>query len=293
MADPTLRRDPSVVVVRTIREVRAAVGEARRVGRRIGCVPTMGALHDGHLALIHRARAESDYLVVTLFVNPTQFATVEDLAAYPRCEPADCEACRQAGVDLVFAPPVDEVCGPEPLTTVHVDRLTDGLCGPHRPGHFDGVTTVVTKLFNIVQPDAAYFGQKDAQQAVVIRRMVEDLNFPIDVVVCETVRDADGVALSSRNAMLEPDQRLQARAIAEALRRAEHRIAEGERDIDALTSLIRDHIRASGPCTVEYVDIVQADTLAPLDRLAGKCLIALAVKIGRVRLIDNTVVDVS
>ncbi len=280
-----------MVIAKTVREVRTGVHEARRAGRRIACVPTMGALHAGHFALVDRARAECDYVVATLFVNPTQFVAGEDLETYPRTFDADAAGCEQRGVDLVFAPSVEAMYGTDPATTVGVERLTAELCGPHRRGHFDGVTTVVTMLFNIVQPDAAYFGQKDGQQAVVIRKMVADLHFPIEIVVCETVREPDGLAVSSRNVYLTPDQRRQAVSLSQALRMADRQIAEGQRDAATLVAMIREHLQRAGPCTIDYVEIVGAGGLEPLTTVAGRAMIALAVRIGETRLIDNVVVD--
>lgn len=267
------------------------MADARRAGRRVGCVPTMGALHAGHTALIDRARTECDFVVVTIFVNPTQFVAGEDLDAYPRTLDADSTVCEAHGVDLIFAPTNETMYGPDAVTTVTVAKLTDGLCGPHRPGHFAGVTTVVAKLLNIVQPDAAYFGLKDAQQAVVIRQMVADLCMPIEVVVCDTVRDSDGLALSSRNAYLSADQRRQALSLSQALFAAAARIADGERDASKLIAGIRERISAAGPCTIDYVEIVDAESLASLARIETRALIAVAVRIGEARLIDNLVVD--
>jgi len=280
-------------VAETIAEVRAHVADARRSERRIGFVPTMGALHEGHLSLIRTARRQCDDVVVSIFVNPTQFAPGEDYERYPRALPDDLAACRQAGVDLVFAPSVEQMYGPEPLTTVHTAKLTERLCGAHRPGHFDGVTTVVAKLFNIVQPDVAYFGQKDAQQAVVIKKMVADLNFPIEIVVCPTVREPDGLAMSSRNAYLSAPQRRQARALYQALLLARREILAGQRDPQALIRQMREHITAAGPCTIDYIEIVDPERLTPLETIRSPALVTLAVRIGPARLIDNLLVDPS
>ncbi len=297
----------------SIAELREALRGVREQGRRVGFVPTMGALHEGHLSLVRRARAECGCVVVSIFVNPTQFAPGEDYERYPRPIEADLESCRKEGVDLVFCPTAAAMYPPGSATTVAVRGMTETLCGPHRPGHFDGVTTVVAKLFNVVQPDAAYFGQKDAQQAVVIRRMTRDLCWPIEIVVCPTVREADGLAMSSRNAYLDAAQRKQAAALYRALTWARERIEGGrssprrhgdtekkegvesrrggQRDAAELVRGIRERITSAGPCMIDYVEIVDADELTPKERVEGRCLIALAVRIGPARLIDNVVVD--
>jgi len=278
--------------LQTVAEVRSFLQPHRAAGRRIGLVPTMGALHEGHRSLIRAARAACDVVVVSIFVNPTQFGPNEDYAAYPRPLEDDLAACRAEGVDAAFCPPVEEMYSPQAATTVSVARLTEGLCGAHRPDHFTGVTTVVTKLFNIVQPNVAYFGQKDAQQAVVIRKMVHDLMFPIEIVTCPIVREADGLALSSRNVYLSPAERRQALSLSQALNWAREQVAAGERNVATLTEGMRQRITAAGPCVIDYVSIVDADELTPKQRVEGNCLIALAVRIGRTRLIDNIVVSV-
>ncbi|MBI4580286.1 MAG: pantoate--beta-alanine ligase [Planctomycetes bacterium] len=275
----------------SVSEIRSFLRPHRQAGRRIGFVPTMGALHEGHRSLVRRARAECQVVVVSIFVNPTQFGPNEDYAAYPRPLDADLALCREDGVDAAFCPPVEEMYAPDSATTVTVSRLTDGLCGAHRPGHFAGVTTVVAKLFNIVQPDVAYFGQKDAQQAVVIRRMVRDLCWPIEIVGCPTVRESDGLALASRNAYLSPAERQQALCLSAALNWACERIAAGERAVPALIEGMKRRIVDAGPCSIDYVEIVDADELTPKPRVEGRCLIATAVRIGKTRLIDNRVVD--
>jgi len=278
-------------LIRTISELRQALRPYRQRGSRIGFVPTMGALHEGHLSLIRRARQECDVVVVSIYVNPTQFGPAEDFDRYPRQLEKDLQACEQEGVDFVFAPSDREMYGDGTLTTVHVARLTDRLCGPFRPGHFDGVCTVVAKLFNIVQPDAAYFGQKDAQQAVVIRRMTADLNFPVEIVVCPTVRESDGLAASSRNAYLTEQQRRQATCIYRALKAAEEEILAGQREPAVLIDKIRQVILDAGPCEIDYIEIVDPETLEPVRKVSGRVLIATAVRIGNTRLIDNIVVE--
>lgn len=278
-------------VLHRIAEVREYLGPHRLAGRRIGFVPTMGALHEGHRSLIRAARRGCDQVVVSIFVNPTQFGPGEDFDRYPRPVEADMAACNDEGVDALFHPPVSQIYPGGSATTVAVARLTHGLCGAHRPGHFDGVTTVVAKLFNIVQPDAAYFGQKDAQQAAVIRRMVKDLLWPIEIVVCPTVREADGLALSSRNVYLSKAQRQQAVSLSVALLRARDQILAGQCDVARLVARMREMIEAAGPCTIDYIEIVDAEDLTPLSTACGRCLVALAVRIGDTRLIDNVVVD--
>lgn len=277
--------------LRTIQEVRDHIRHARQAGRRIGFVPTMGALHEGHRSLIRAARAACDEVIVSIFVNPTQFGPGEDFERYPRNLEADLAACREEGVSAVFCPSVGEMYPADSVTKVTVSRLVEGLCGAHRPGHFDGVTTIVAKLFNIVQPDVAFFGQKDAQQAAVIRRMVRDLNFPIEIVVCPTVREADGLALSSRNVYLSPEERVQARSLSTALYWAGEQVEAGRRDAVGLVRGMRERIEAAGPCSIDYIEIVDAESLIPVPTIKGRCLIAVAAWIGRTRLIDNVVVD--
>jgi len=278
-------------VARTIEDARLAVRRARQAGRSVHLVPTMGALHEGHMSLIRAARAPGRFVAVSIFVNPTQFGPGEDLEKYPRPVEADLALCRSAGVDLVFMPSPEQMYPEGFATSVHVAGLTDGLCGPHRPGHFDGVATVVTKLFNIIQPDTAYFGQKDAQQAAVIRRMTEDLNLPIEIVVCPTVRERDGLALSSRNVYLSPGARRQAVCLSEALRLGERMIRAGQTDSAKVIEAMRTHITSAGPCSIDYVEIVDPRTLRPVSRLAGPCMLAVAVRIEGTRLIDNVVVE--
>lgn len=278
-------------VLRTIDDVRRAVQAARERGRRVACVPTMGALHAGHLSLLEAARRPDAFVVVTIFVNPTQFGPNEDFAAYPRDEAGDLGKCEAGGADAVFIPTAGEMYAPGAATTVHVSRLTETLCGPWRPGHFDGVATVVCKLLNIVRPDTAYFGQKDAQQLAVIRRMVRDLNLPVEIVGCETVREPDGLALSSRNAYLTPEQRQQATCLYRALCEARARIEAGERSPRVVTEAARAVIEAAGPAGIDYVEVVDPETMQPVERIEPPVLVALAVRIGRTRLIDNMRVD--
>jgi pantoate--beta-alanine ligase len=278
------------VVAETVADVRRAVAEARGQGLSVGLVPTMGALHPGHLSLVSAAREENGFVVVSIFVNPTQFGPHEDFDRYPRPLERDLALCRQLGVDLVFHPPPAEMYPPGFRTVVEVTGLQDGLCGASRPGHFRGVATVVLKLFNIAQPDRAYFGQKDAQQARIIRQMVRDLNVPVEVRVCPIVREADGLALSSRNQYLEPDQRWHARALYQALLAARSLIDAGERDAAVVRRALADRIAATPGAVLDYAAVVDADTLEPCTRVRGEVLLALAVKFGGTRLIDNLLV---
>jgi pantoate--beta-alanine ligase len=274
-------------VIRSVAALRAELLEPRRAGRRIGLVPTMGAFHDGHLSLMRRARADCDVVVVSLFVNPAQFNDAGDLDAYPRDPERDAELATEVGVDYLFAPPLDEVYPSGFATTVSVAGVTETLEGAHRGrAHFDGVTTIVTKLFNMVSPDVAYFGQKDAQQAVVIRRLVCDLDIPVAIEVCPTVREADGLALSSRNVHLSPSERARAAALHRALRAAADAVRAGERDPSAARERALAEL-ASADIEPEYVELVAADTLAPLHRIAGDLLAVLAAPVGGTRLIDN------
>lgn len=278
-------------ILRTISEVRNVVSGAKREGKRIGFVPTMGALHEGHMSLVEEAKKRSGLVIVSIFVNPTQFGPGEDLDKYPRTLDSDLEKCRLEGVDVVFAPAADEMYPEKNLTWVKVDKITEGLCGDSRPGHFRGVCTVCTKLFNIVQPDAACFGQKDAQQAAVIKRMVRDLNMPLEIVVCPTVREADGLAVSSRNAYLSRQHRLDASLLYKSLKAAETLITQGEKDVDKVVCKIRNVLSEKNSIEVEYINVVDLKTLEPVERIEGENLVAVAVKIDSTRLIDNIVVD--
>ena len=277
-------------ILRTVAELRDAVQAARSAGARVGLVPTMGAFHEGHLALMRRAREQSGFVVVSLFVNPAQFNDAADLTRYPRDEARDAELARTAGVDVLFAPSVGEVYPDGFATSVQVTRLSESLEGTMRgPGHFRGVATVVAKLFNMVQPDDAYFGQKDAQQALIIRRLARDLDFPVRVEVCETVREADGLAMSSRNARLDPDARRRAPAIARALRAVEAAVLEGGHEVGPVLAA-GEAILAEEGIVPEYFAAVSADTLEPVARVTGETLVAIAARLGDVRLIDNVIV---
>ena len=279
-------------VATTINDTRSAVAEARRAGKTIGLVPTMGALHRGHFSLIERAARKCDFIVISIFVNPTQFGPSEDLESYPRTLETDLAGCEARGVDLVFAPGAEEMYPCKPLTGVAVDLLARTLCGRSRPWHFPGVCAVVAKLFNIVQPDRAYFGAKDFQQAAIIKRMAADLNFPVRIVVCPTVREADGLAMSSRNAYLTPDERGQAAALHGALQLAERTIRGGRPPAAQVVEAIREHIAANAPDgRIDYVQIVDPDELRDVENTDGPVLVALAVKFAKARLIDNVLVD--
>ena len=277
--------------VRTVAELRELLGLDRRAGRRIGLVPTMGYFHDGHLSLMRRAREESELVVVSLFVNPAQFAPGEDFQAYPRDEERDERLAETEGVDVLFAPPVEEVYPEGFDTTITVAGLTEMLEGDEAqrgPEHFQGVATVVTKLFNMVQPDVAYFGQKDAQQALVIRKLVRDLDMPVEIAVCPTVRDPDGLALSSRNAYLSPEERERALALSRALRAAEATVADGTVDAAAVVAVARAELDRAG-IEPDYLQLRSATDLSPVERVNGSALLAVAARVGRARLIDNAI----
>jgi pantoate--beta-alanine ligase len=276
----------------TVEEVRQAVAQPRRQGLTVGLVPTMGALHRGHAALIETARAETGFVVVSIFVNPTQFGPSEDFSRYPRPLEQDLELCGTLGADLVFHPSVEVMYPPGFSTHVEVSGLPDGLCGASRPGHFRGVCTVVLKLFNLIQPDRAYFGQKDGQQARIVQQMAADLNVPVQVCVQPTVREPDGLALSSRNRYLDPDQRRRATILYSALREAEARIQAGERDAEAIRRLLAERVQQTPGALLDYASVVDAGTLQPVAQLQGEVMLALAVKLGSTRLIDNLRVQV-
>ena len=260
---------------------------ARAEAKSIGFVPTMGALHAGHVSLIEEAVRRCDFVVVSIFVNPTQFGPGEDFDKYPSDLEGDMSICEQAGVDLVFAPGASEMYHEANITWVDVEKLTLNLCGRLRPGHFRGVTTVCAKLFNMVSPDVAFFGQKDAQQAIVIKRMAGDLNMPLQIVVCPTVREPDGLAVSSRNKYLSAQERKDAALLSTALAECEKQVGGGQRNCEALIESMHKIISRSSKAQIEYISIVNPETLADIDVIQGAALVALAVKIGSTRLIDN------
>lgn len=278
-----------MVIVRTVREMRQRVLDERREGRRIGFVPTMGCLHEGHLSLVRIARRNSDFVVLSIFVNPIQFLPGEDFARYPRPVERDEALCAGEGVDILFYPGESAMYAPDHSVYVEETLLSTGLCGAVRPGHFRGVTTVVAKLFNIVMPDVAVFGQKDAQQLRVIQRMVRDLSFPVEIIPGPIVREPDGLAMSSRNRYLTPEERVRALCLRHALDHVEKRFLEGIRDVVELRAGVADLLAVIPGCQVDYIQFVDDETLQMVDRVDRAVLVALAVRIGATRLIDNTV----
>jgi len=274
--------------VTTLNELRAA---RQALPGPVGLVPSMGFLHAGHISLVQRARAECGGVVVSIFVNPTQFGPNEDLAKYPRDLPRDLALLESAGAELVWTPTAESMYPPGFQTWVEVEGLTRSLEGEVRPGHFRGVTTIVTKLFNAVRPDKAYFGQKDAQQAAVIRRMVCDLNFPVEIVVCPTVREADGLAMSSRNVYLNAAERIAATVLFRALSSAKAAYDSGEREAERLRQAMRETVQAEPLARLQYISCADYDTLEELERVTGKSLLSMAVTLGKTRLIDNFVLD--
>jgi pantoate--beta-alanine ligase len=291
--DPAVVESP--VVITSIGDLRAQLDAVRARGRTVGFVPTMGAFHDGHRSLMRAARASHDTVVVSLFVNPLQFGPAEDLDRYPKDFDGDLAVAAAEGVDIVFAPPVEEMYPgfpAPPLTTVSVAGLTDGLCGTARPGHFDGVATVVTKLFSIVGPSTAYFGKKDAQQLAVVRRLAADLCLAVEIVGCPLVREPDGLAMSSRNRHLSPGQRAAASVIHRGLQAGAELVAGGERDPARLRRVVANVLTTEPLVRLEYAEVVAAGTLAALDVLDGEVLVAVAARMGDVRLIDNMTIHV-
>jgi len=281
-----------MIVVERIAELRERCDDARRANQTVGLVPTMGYFHEGHRSLMRAARANHDVVVTTIFVNPLQFGPGEDLAGYPRDLAADTAAAEAEGVDVLFVPSVPEMY-PEPtVTTVHVSGLTEGLCGAARPTHFDGVTTVVAKLFSIVGPCTAYFGRKDFQQLVVVRRMAADLDLPVEMVGCPLVREPDGVAMSSRNAYLSPEERERATGISSALRAAAAAVEHGERDPRRVRAVVEAESARHG-VELEYVEVRAADDLSRLDALDGDVVVAVAAEVGNARLIDNVTMQIA
>jgi pantoate--beta-alanine ligase len=278
---------PGLTIARTVARLREAVAAWRQAGERVGLVPTMGALHEGHLALVRAARAEGGRTVVSIFVNPTQFAPSEDYRSYPRGEAADVAKLRAAGADLLFAPPVEEMYPPGFSTTVTVAGVSEGLCGAYRPGHFAGVATIVSKLLLQCLPDAAFFGEKDYQQLQVIRRLARDLDMPVRIAGVPTVREADGLALSSRNVYLSPEQRRAAPALARILRTAAERLTQ---EPDAVAREVEGGLRAlaeAGFNPIDYLEVRDAETLRPVERADRPARVLAAAWLGRTRLIDN------
>ena len=281
-----------IKVIETIGAMRAYIKEARLAGKKIGLVPTMGALHEGHLTLMREAKSACDIVVASIFVNPTQFGPNEDFAAYPRKLENDCHLAEGVGVDAIFHPQPSEMYPPGYSTYVNLSGITDKLCGRSRPGHFQGVATVVTKLFNIVQPDAAFFGQKDAQQCLVIQRMAADLNMDINIVMVPTVRDANGLALSSRNSYLSPEELHAALVLSQSMHLADQAVKSGERNIAVIREMVWNKIRSEPQAEIDYVEVYQYPDLQDTDMMTNKVLLALAVRFGKTRLIDNIILSV-
>ncbi|MDD5458578.1 MAG: pantoate--beta-alanine ligase [Phycisphaerae bacterium] len=277
--------------VHRIDHVREFIAQVRAQKKTVGLVPTMGALHAGHVSLIQAARQKCGYVVVSIFVNPTQFGPNEDFDRYPRPLENDLELCGKYGADLIFNPMPAQMYPSEQLTWITVEKLTAALCGASRPSHFQGVATVCTKLFNIIQPDYAFFGQKDAQQAAIIKKMIADLNMPLQIEVCPTVREDDGLAISSRNQYLTAEQRDEAPIIYTALRQAAQLIQQGETNPQTITVKMRKVLDRALLIEPEYIEFVDTDTIQPLDVLKGRVLVAIAAKLGSTRLIDNIIVD--
>jgi pantoate--beta-alanine ligase len=283
----------------TIDEMRSASRAARRAGKRLGFVPTMGALHEGHLSLVRAAKTACDVVAASIFVNPTQFGPNEDLAKYPRSFERDCELLEREGVELLFAPEVEEMyptaadrsVRPTAVTWVKVEGLSDKLDGRSRPGHFRGVTTVVAKLFHVVEPDTAFFGQKDAAQVAIIRRMVRDLNLAVEIVICPIVREADGLAMSSRNTYLDPEQRKRALVLHRSLMRVQGLAEAGERDAAKLLAAGREEVAQEDSVRLDYFEIVDADTLDSVKDVSAGALVAVAAVVGSTRLIDNVLLE--
>jgi len=279
-------------VIRSVSSIQQLIKKAKLAVKTVGFVPTMGALHDGHRSLLRRCRRENDIVVLSIFVNPKQFGPREDFAKYPRREQADKKLAKKEKVDIMFVPSEKEMYPAGYLTYIAVERMTQGLCGRSRPGHFRGVTTVVGKLLNIIMPDVLYLGQKDAQQAAVVTRMVRDLNFPVRCKICPTVRAADGLAMSSRNQYLSAGQRKEAAVLYRSLKEARQSVAAGNRLVTAIVGKIRSRLTRESSGRIDYVECVAADTFMPLKRIQGKAIVALAVWFGKTRLIDNIIVQV-
>jgi pantoate--beta-alanine ligase len=278
-------------LVKTIEEMRAFRKAIRAGGKRLGLVPTMGALHEGHLSLVRAALDKSDVVAVSIFVNPTQFGPQEDFAKYPRNLDRDSTLLEREHVDVIFAPSVEDMYPRGAVTWVAVEGMSDRLCGRSRPGHFRGVTTVVSKLFHIIEPDAAFFGQKDAAQVAIIRRMVRDLNMPVSIEVCPIIRESDGLALSSRNTYLNPEQRKSALVLYRSLRRAKELFDRGEHQSAKLIAAGKQEFAKEAAARLDYFDVVDPDTLESTPVISKHVLIAVAAFVGNTRLIDNIVVD--
>lgn len=286
------RKEGIMEITGSIAEVRNTVREWRRQGLSVGLVPTMGFLHEGHESLIVKAAEENDRVVVSDFVNPIQFGVNEDLSTYPRDIEKDKKLCEKAGANLIFHPQPEEMYAEDFSTFVETQKVSAGLCGKSRPTHFRGVCTVVCKLFHIVMPDRAYFGQKDAQQMAVIRRMVRDLNMDIEIVGCPIIREADGLAKSSRNTYLNAEERKAALVLSRAIFHGEEKIKQGERKAEIIVREMKEMIEAEPLARIDYVEMVDADSIEPMERAEGRVLVAMAVYIGTTRLIDNFIVEI-
>ncbi|ARU62926.1 pantoate--beta-alanine ligase [Tumebacillus avium] len=284
-----------MIIVNTIQEIRNYVREQRAQGHTIGFVPSMGYLHEGHQSLLRASKERCQTTVMSIFVNPLQFGPNEDFDRYPRDLERDAKLAEAAGADIIFAPSVDEMYprgNGQVLTHVDVEEVTLQLCGASRPGHFRGVSTVVSKLFNIVQPDQAFFGMKDAQQVAVLQTMVDDLNIPVEIVPCPIVREPDGLAMSSRNVFLTPEERQQALVLSQALQQAEQLVQAGARDVHQIKEAVRDMIQSQPLADIDYVELLNFRDLSPILSLEQPALLALAVRFGKTRLIDNTVLTI-
>ena len=277
-------------ILSTVNEVRNAVKAWQKEGKTVGLVPTMGFLHEGHVSLINRAVAENDHVVVSIFVNPTQFGPNEDFEAYPRDLEMDAKMCEEAGADIIFHPEASEMYPENFSSFVNMTGLTDALCGKSRPIHFQGVCTVVSKLFNIIPADNAYFGEKDAQQLAIIKRMVKDLNFDITIKGCPIVRESDGLAKSSRNTYLNAEERQAALVLSKAVNCGKEMVADGEKDASVILSAMKDIINAEPLARIDYVEMVDMNTMKNIDTVSGDVLCAMAVFVGKTRLIDNFIV---
>jgi len=280
-----------LVIVEKVKDMKELSKKYLKENKTIGFVPTMGFLHEGHLSLVRRARGENDIVVVSIFVNPTQFGPNEDYESYPRDLERDVKLLKELNVDVVFHPPVEEMYPKDFSTYVEETKLSRYLCGKSRPGHFRGVCTIVTKLFNIVRPTRAYFGQKDAQQFRVIKRMVRDLNMDVELVECPIVREHDGLAMSSRNIYLSDDERVQALALYNSLKLAENLVKSGERDAEVVKNAMKEFLSRYDKVKIDYVEIVDEETLEPVKHIEGKAIVAIACWVGKARLIDNVIVQ--
>lgn len=279
-------------LVDTISDMKAIIRSNRTMGKTIGFVPTMGYLHEGHLSLANRSVQDNDFTVMSIFVNPTQFGPNEDFEKYPRDMERDLSLAESAGVDVVFSPGVSEMYPEKYKTYVNVEDITGVLCGLSRPGHFRGVTTVVNKLFNIIEPHKAYFGQKDAQQVIVIKKMVRDLNMNLEIVTCPIIRESDGLAMSSRNVYLNSEERKAAVILSKSLLEVEELIKQGERSCVKVVQYLKDRIRSEELAKIDYVEVVSGNGLEAIEQIRESVLIALAVRFGKTRLIDNIMVEV-